>query len=77
MPQVGSTWRVLSHPEIGRKSGRESAPNPLHELITIYDDKESLDVSLVTPVHITEEKEPEKVSPPAPNDQIQSLPQSD
>jgi hypothetical protein len=35
-----------------------NSPNPLHELIKIYDDEESLEVSLFTPVHIVEEKEP-------------------
>jgi hypothetical protein len=46
-------------------------------LITIYDDEESTEVSLVTPVQITEEKEPEKASSPAPDAQIQGLPQND
>jgi hypothetical protein len=46
-------------------------------LITIYDDEESLEVSLVTPMHITEEKEPEKASSPAPDAQISGLPQND
>jgi hypothetical protein len=34
-------------------------------------------VSLVTLVQITEEKEPKKASSPAPNAQIQGLPQND
>jgi hypothetical protein len=34
----------------------------LLDLITIYDDEESLEVSLVTPVQIIEEKGPEKAS---------------
>jgi hypothetical protein len=42
-------------------------------LINIYDDEESLEVSLVTPVQITEEKEPEKASSPAPDAQIGAL----
>jgi hypothetical protein len=54
-----------------------SAPDPLHELINIYDDEESPEVSLVTPVHIIEEKEPEKTSSPAPDAQIQGLPQNE
>jgi hypothetical protein len=58
-------------------SGRTSAPNPLCELINIYDDEESLEVSLVTPVQITEEKEPEKASSPAPDAQIWSPSQND
>ena len=60
-----------------RKSGREGAPKPLHDLLMIYDDEETLEVSLVTPVQITEEKEPAKESSPATDAQIQSLPQSD
>jgi hypothetical protein len=43
-----------------------STIDPLHELIKIYDDDESAEVSLGTPVHIEEEKEPEKTSSPAP-----------
>jgi hypothetical protein len=77
MPQVGSPGDVSAQPEIARTSGRESAPNPLHDLITIYDDEESSEVSLVTLVQITEEKEPEKASSPAPDAQIQGLPQND
>jgi hypothetical protein len=76
-PQAGSPGSVLAQPEIARTSRRESAPNPLHDLITIYDDEESLEVSLVTLVQITEEKEPEKASSPAPDAQIQGLPQND
>jgi hypothetical protein len=45
-------------------------------LINIYDDEESLEVSLVTPVQIIEEKEPEKASSLAPDAQIH-LPQSE
>jgi hypothetical protein len=46
-------------------------------LIKIYDDDESPEVSLVTPVHIEEEKEPEKTSSPVPDAQIQGLPQNE
>jgi hypothetical protein len=46
-------------------------------LITIYDDEESLEVSLVTLVKIIEEKELEMASSPAPDAQIQGLPQND
>jgi hypothetical protein len=45
-------------------------------LINIYDDEESPEVSLVTPVQIIEEKEPEKASSPAPDTQIH-LPQNE
>jgi hypothetical protein len=60
----------LAHLEIERKSERESAPNPLHDLITIYDYEESSEVSLVTVVEIAEEKEPKKASSPTPDAQI-------
>jgi hypothetical protein len=76
-PQAGSSRDVSSQPEIVRTSGRESAPNPLNELINIYDDEESLKVSLVTLVHIKEEKEPEKASSPTPDAQIRGLPHND
>jgi hypothetical protein len=46
-------------------------------LITIYDDEKSLEVSMVTLVQITEEKEHEKASSPSPNAQIWDLPQND
>jgi hypothetical protein len=59
---------------MARTSWRASAPNPLHNLITIYDDEESLKVSLVTLVQIKEEKEPKKSSSPSPDAQIQRLP---
>jgi hypothetical protein len=52
-------------------------PNPLSELINIYDDEESPEVSLVTPVQIIEEKEPEKTPSPAPDAQIWDLPQNE
>jgi hypothetical protein len=67
----------LSQLEIVSTSGRASAPNPLHDLIMIYDDEESSKVSLVSPIQITEEKEPKIVSSPTPDAQIQSLPWSD
>jgi hypothetical protein len=66
MPQAGSTGNVSAQPKITRTSERESAPNPLHDLITIYDDEESSEVSLVTLVQITEEKDPKKASSPTP-----------
>jgi hypothetical protein len=44
---------------------------PYAELINIYDDEESLKVSLVTPMHIIEEREPKKASSPAHDAQIQ------
>jgi hypothetical protein len=55
-------------------SGRKSTPNSLHKLINIYDDEESIEVSLVTPVPITEGKDLKKASSIAPDAQIQGLP---
>jgi hypothetical protein len=49
----------------------------LHDLITVYDDEESLKVSLMTSMQITKEKEPEKVSSQALDATIQSLQQRD
>jgi hypothetical protein len=54
-----------------------SASDPLHELIKIYDDDESPEVSLRTPVHIEEEKGPEKTSSPLLDAQIQEVPQKE
>jgi hypothetical protein len=46
----------------------------LFDLITIYDDEESSEVSLVNLMQITEEKEPERESTPGLDAPIQSLP---
>jgi hypothetical protein len=72
---IRSPGGISTQPEITRTPGRTSIPNPLFDLITIYDDEESLEVSLVTPVQITEENEPEKASTPGPDASIQNLPQ--
>jgi hypothetical protein len=77
MPPVGSPTGVSTQPETVGTSGRTSVSNPLSELIKIYDDDESPEVSLVTPVHIEEEKEPEKTSSLVPDSQIQGLPQNE
>jgi hypothetical protein len=69
-PQARSSRGVGTHPEIVRTSGRASAPNPISELINIYDDEESLEVFLVTLVQIIKEKEPKNTSSPAPDAQI-------
>jgi hypothetical protein len=76
-PQIRSPGEISTQPEIARTSGRTSVPNPLFDLITIYDDEESSEVSLVTPVQITEEKEPERASTPGPDAPVQSCPQSE
>jgi hypothetical protein len=59
-PPVGSPRNVLTQPGIEKMTRRASTPNPLFDLITIYDDEESPKVSLVTTVKITKEMEPEK-----------------
>jgi hypothetical protein len=55
---------VSTQLETGETLGRTRTPNPLSELIKIYDYDESPKVSLVTPVHIKEEKESGKTSSP-------------
>jgi hypothetical protein len=74
MPPSGSPIGVSAQPYIVGTSGRTSPSNPLRELIKIYDDDESPEVSPVTPMHIEEEKEPEKTSSLVPNSHIQGLP---
>ena len=64
-PQIKSLRGISTQPERERTQGRTSVPNPLFDLITIYDDEESLKVSLVTPIQITKEKEPERASTPS------------
>jgi hypothetical protein len=44
----------------------------MFDLITIYDDEESSKVSLVTPISIIEEKEPEKQSSTSPDASFQN-----
>jgi hypothetical protein len=76
MPQDGSLVGVSAQPKIVGVSVGTSAPDSLCELIKIYDDYEILEVSLVSPVHIKEEKEPEKTSSLVPDAQIHGLPQN-
>ena len=59
--------------EIPRMPSETGVPNPLFDIITIYDEEESSEVSLVTLVLITEEKEPEKAYAPSPDAPIQNL----
>jgi len=66
-PHIRSLGEILTQPEIVRTSGRTSGPNPFFNLITIYDDEESSEVSLVTSMQITEEKEPERASTSSPD----------
>jgi hypothetical protein len=48
-------------------------PNPLSEFINIYSDDE-IEASRGTPVHVQEEKGPEKTSSPTPEVQTQEIP---
>jgi hypothetical protein len=73
-PLTGSLIGVSTQPGTVEALQRTNASNPLRELIKIYDYYESPEVSLVTPVHIEEEKGPEKTSSPIPNIQIQEVP---
>jgi hypothetical protein len=68
--QIISLGEMSTQPEIARTSGRIGVPNPLFDLIIIYNDKERSEVSLVTPMQITEEKEPNRASTPGPNAQV-------
>jgi hypothetical protein len=63
--------------EVPRTPGEIGVPNTLFDLITIYDDEESSEVSLVTPISIIEEKGPEKTSAPSPDASVQNPPQGD
>jgi hypothetical protein len=76
-PQIKSLMIIPAQPEVSRTLGDTGVPNPLFDIITIYDNEESLEVSLVTLILITEEKEPEKTSAPSPDASVQNLPQSD
>jgi hypothetical protein len=49
-PQIRSLGGISTQPEIVRTPRRTSVPNPLFELITIYDDFDILEVSLVAQV---------------------------
>jgi hypothetical protein len=77
MPLVGSPTGVSAQLEIVEASQRIGTVNPLSEFIKIYDDDESPEVSLGTPMHVEEEKGPEKTSSPLPNVQTQEVPQKE
>lgn len=64
--QIRAPGGIPTHPEISRTPGRTSVHNPLFDLITIYDDEESSEVFLVTPVQITVERELERASTSVP-----------
>jgi hypothetical protein len=61
----------MNQPEVGRVSVETSVPNPLIEFINVYNDDESPKEYQRTPVHVQEEKEPEKDSSPKPEVQTQ------
>ena len=72
-PMTGLPTYFLAQLENTKASGRTSVSNPLSDMIKIYDDDESPEVSLVTLVHIEEEKEPKKTSSPVPDTQAQGI----
>jgi hypothetical protein len=63
-PQEGSSVTTTTQRRITRASSGMGVPNVLIDLITIYDDEESSEVSRMTPVPITEEEEPGETSAP-------------
>jgi hypothetical protein len=76
-PPTISPTNVSAQPKTIESSQRIGASNPLSEMIKIYDDDESPKVYLSTPMHIEEEKGPEKKSSHVPDAQIQELPQKE
>jgi hypothetical protein len=75
--QIRSSVTIPTQPEVSRTLGETGVPNPIFDLITIYDDEQILEVSLITPVPITEEKESKKASTPSPDALVKYLLQSD
>jgi hypothetical protein len=55
---------IPTHHEIPGTPGEMGVPNTLFDLIIIYDDEESSEVSLITHVPITEKKEPRETFSP-------------
>jgi hypothetical protein len=74
-PQAISLVTIPTQYEIPRTPGETGVPNPLFDLITIYNDEESSEVSLVTSIPITEEKEPRGTYAPSPNVSFPNPPQ--
>jgi hypothetical protein len=74
MPLVGSLTCMSDKPETVGVLVETSASDPHRELIKIYDDDESPEVSLGTPLHVEEEKIPKNASPPTPKVQTQEVP---
>jgi hypothetical protein len=63
---VGLSASVANQPEKVWVSVETDTSNPLSEFIRIYDEEESLEVSIGTPVHFEEEKKPENTSSSIP-----------
>jgi hypothetical protein len=76
-PQDRSLVIIPTQHEIPRTPSETSVPNILFDLITIYDDEESSYVSLITPVPITDEKEPRETFSPTFDDSIMNPRQGD
>jgi hypothetical protein len=72
-PQITSLGTIPTQPNVSRMPGERGVPNPLFDLVTIHDDEESSEASLVNLVLIIEEKEPEKASSPSLDDPVQNL----
>ena len=53
-PQARSSVTIPTQYEVPRTPGEMGVPNPLYDLITIYDDEESLEVSLINLIPIIE-----------------------
>jgi hypothetical protein len=75
--QSGSPTGVMTQPEMAWVSVETSVPNSLSEFINIYSDDESPEASRGTPVHVQEEKGPEKTSSLIPEVQTQEIPQKE
>jgi hypothetical protein len=71
LPLIRSLGTSPTQPEVSRKPCETGVPNTLFYIITIYDDEEISEVSLVTMVLITEEKELEKAYAPSLNAPVQ------
>jgi hypothetical protein len=52
-PQARPLMTIPNQHEIPRTPGEMGVPNTLFDIITIYDDEESLEVLLITPIPIT------------------------
>jgi hypothetical protein len=71
--QARSSVTIPTHHEIPRTPCETSVPNTLFYLITIYDDEESSEVSLITLIPIVEVKEPWEESTPNLMHRFQTL----